>query len=256
MAFNATLAHWNQSALGTLAQAEAYLADRVETTEWDALLDAAKQNLLVQSTRMLCAAYAVGGLPVYWQNVDIEGNILSATTTLPFNYNFKQALQVPKVTYESGEKLTYSSSTATSGISTTTLVDSGLADLYTDDFFNYGSILFTARDPYQMVEITDYAGTTGTFTVSGLTGDDISTSDTYVAIAPAPDALYWGVAEQANMLAAGRVDQRATMRRQGVASISTAGGSESYGTGSPSLGMIHPAAAEFWKPYKAKARLG
>ena len=71
--------------------------------------------------------------------------------------------------------LTYTG-TATGG-SGTTLVDSGIADSYADDFFNtYSIYIESGTGVGESATVTDYTGSSGTFTFTALSGG--STPDT------------------------------------------------------------------------------
>ncbi|MHA1961905.1 MAG: hypothetical protein ACW99U_16985 [Candidatus Thorarchaeota archaeon] len=79
--------------------------------------------------------------------------------------------------------------TATSG-SVTTLVDSGIAGTYADDFFNGYSIYIEAGTGRgETATVTDYTGSSGTFTFTALSGGSTPDTTTEYSIATSTDAI-------------------------------------------------------------------
>jgi len=79
--------------------------------------------------------------------------------------------------------------TATGG-SSTTLVDSGLAATYDDDFFNGYDIYITAGTGVgESATVTDYTGSSGTFTFAALSGGSTPDTTSKYSIAKSTDAI-------------------------------------------------------------------
>ncbi|KKL26009.1 hypothetical protein LCGC14_2399580 [marine sediment metagenome] len=79
--------------------------------------------------------------------------------------------------------------TATGG-GATTLVDSGIADTYADDFFNTYTIYITEGTGVgESATVSDYTGASGTFTFSALSGGSTPDTTTKYTIAKSADAI-------------------------------------------------------------------
>lgn len=79
--------------------------------------------------------------------------------------------------------------TATGG-GATTLVDSGIADSYADDFFNGYSIYITAGTGVgESAAVTDFTGSSGTFTFAALSGGSTPDTTSEYSIAKSADAI-------------------------------------------------------------------
>jgi hypothetical protein len=79
--------------------------------------------------------------------------------------------------------------TASSG-SSTTLVDSGIADSYADDFFNgYDIYIEAGTGVGESATITDYTGASGTFTFAALSGGSTPDSTSEYSIAKSTSAI-------------------------------------------------------------------
>jgi hypothetical protein len=79
--------------------------------------------------------------------------------------------------------------TATSG-SSTTLVDSGIANSYDDDFFNGYTIYVEAGTGVgEYASVTDYTGSSGTFEFTALSGSSTPDSTSEYSIARSADAI-------------------------------------------------------------------
>lgn len=79
--------------------------------------------------------------------------------------------------------------TATGG-GATTLVDSGIAATYADDFFNTFSIFITAGTGIgESATVTDYTGSSGTFTFTALSGGSTPDTTSQYSIAKSADAI-------------------------------------------------------------------
>ncbi|KKN55894.1 hypothetical protein LCGC14_0577850 [marine sediment metagenome] len=79
--------------------------------------------------------------------------------------------------------------TATSG-GATTLVDSSIADTYADDFFNtYKIFIEVGTGKGESATVTDYTGSSGTFTFSALSGGSTPDTTTKYSIARSLNAI-------------------------------------------------------------------
>jgi len=240
-----------QDVISNAEAASAYFTFRQDAGPWTNASSDKKAYLLQHATALLLSTVPIGGVPMFKLGLTDEGELLTINESPPFFLGFDQRLAVPKARYATGENhKTYAGSNASG--SATTVVDSGIANVYPDDTWNMGTILFTSRTPVVLREITDYTGSTGTFTFATLSPAP-SVDEEYTAIYPLPLDIYWAVWEQALFIAGGRFDFRANMIAQGAQIFSEGGVSEnliSTGAG----GYISRIALDLIKPYRAKAR--
>lgn len=146
------------------------LAELLEVADWDTT----DGTMLVPVTNKYsleqCVRYANNGIRMFIADAPPKG--------------WKWMKRIHSLTMA----ITYTG-TATGG-GATTLVDSGIADTYADDFFNGYDVYITAGTGVgESATITDYTGSSGTFTFSALSGGSTPDSTTKYTIAKSTLAI-------------------------------------------------------------------
>ena len=209
----AILGHPQANSYLTLAQAEAYILERMDVADWTAQADAdAKNRLLITASREI-DQLMLFGRRIFFEDV------------------YKQALRFPVYRHNLDFWLR-TTGTADSG-SATTLVDATLIDTtsYRDDLFIGGALLITSgTGKYTAHEtVTDFDVTTGTVTFADC-GSTLDSTSVYDLIGPLPEDFKLAILEQALFLASGNAVARAQMVADGVTSYDAGGSRQSFGT--------------------------
>lgn len=191
----------------SLAEATAYLQNRTDATEWNALTDDQKEQLLKMATRQI-DSFRFHGTKMYKE---------------PRDYRNKQKLEFPR--YQD-RKFTVNINSVTIN----TIVSSALANqaMYPDDYFNGGAIVvMNGNGKGQTLLISDFVMATGQITL----GENFTTTpaegDQILIIAPVEDDIKFATIEQAYFLTKGG-SVRAQMQADGVVSYSIGDLSETF----------------------------
>mgnify|MGYP006935477161 CR=1 FL=1 len=179
---NAIHGHPQQNSYLSIAEADAYFASRLNSTDFTGASEANKTAALIEATSRIDAHRFVG--------------------TRMFR---NQALDFPRQ-FESNELGVRSGTAQTSD--TTYVTDSNLssaADMYFDDYFNYWAVMLTSGNlQYQLFLVTDFDQSDGKVTAAFGTAPSIGSSFTLVP--PPPKAIRDAVCEEAIALIGGDVE--------------------------------------------------
>jgi hypothetical protein len=165
MAFDAVLGSRTQNSLISVAQADAVVAERYSAGDWPST-EADKQKLLTTASAYLDKFHCEGvrAWPGYQR-----GEWPRVRGVVP---NLKVDLPVRGVDHDSPIDRTLVGGTADSGGSDTAIIDATFASdkyNYPDDFFNDGALRIGQSgdaNEYLIRTVSDFASSTGTFTVA------------------------------------------------------------------------------------------
>lgn len=207
MSLNITPTHPTAESYVSLAEAETYLDNRVDTTAWDALTDDQKSQLLKIATRQI-DSFRFFECKMFDKAKDYR---LAQKLEFPRNDHFKMTAQV-------------------SFASTNKVVCSSLAGNHAmpDDFFNGGAVIvINGTGKGQTMLVSDFVMETGEFTLSGNWTTQPDTTSQIIAVAPIDSEIKEATIEQAYFLSKGG-STRSQMQADGVTSYRIGDLSETF----------------------------
>ena len=195
MALNTTPTDPSADSYVTLAEADAYLQDRTDVSDWTALTDSQKEAVLKLATK----------------HINSMRFFNKPLIDYPTYYRDKQALKFPtkKEDHVTG---------AVDSAGNTTLVDSGLANKINmpDDYYNDGAVIITdGTGKGQTRKISDFVSSSGTITVSSAWTINPDSTSSYLVIVKIPQEVRDATVEQALYIVKGG-GERAKLQAEGV----------------------------------------
>lgn len=210
MALNTTPSDPSADSYATVAEATAFLQNRTDVSDWDALTTDQKEAALKLATK----------------HIDTLRFFSNLVIPVPMYYRDKQALRWPRTKQDEATGVVDSAGN-------TTIIDAGLAGLNNrpDDFWNGGAVIITeGTGRGQTRKISDFDSATGTVTVDTAWTTNPDTTSTFRLITKIPDKVKYATIEQALYLVKGG-GQRARLQAEGVTQYSIGDLSETFGDG-------------------------
>lgn len=207
MALEITPTHPNADSYIALADADTYLDNRSDTSEWDALTDDQKEQLLRIATRQI-DTFRFHGVKLYHK---------------PIEYRLEQALEFPRSNI-------FNMSGSVNSATNSTLVCSTLANNASmpNDYWNNGAVvIINGTGKGQVKLISDFDMSTGTVTISGTWDTNPDSTSTFRLILEIPQKVKDATVEQAFYLSKGG-GSRARLQAEGVTSYKIGDLSETF----------------------------